>query len=777
MKTIKYYFHSLVSAIAVCTIMAVSCEKPEQPGPATGDRPVFPALVENSSVEAGSVLTISFEASMDWTASVPSESLQWFWIEDGSFKVDKISGKVLSGEKQNVTLAIGVSETEEFDKNRSCEVTLEMGGESKVIAKYMRPAKDRTISVYVARIEDGEFVKNASGGYEFESLPAESVDFIWSAEDADFRMPLKVDANCEWTAEVPDWLDLNVPESTVGSIEIVLTGASVKAASGNVVFKSGDVSVKELAVNVPACGKVDVYSIMLEDNEFLFDENGGFKYIEEPVESLSLIWTGSDFRMPVRIDSRCDWELDMPDWLNLKHSGEYNGSNAGVQDYILMGDPLSYPFEETVGNLVFSFAGEIVRELAVTIPGCKDIFGYGLDMSMTSWIFGPTGMLLTMTGFQEVAASAWFSGTDKAGVYAVEINGGRYTGKSPDWLQIDVDSYVKGAEVLQRRTVVVKPSDNYGESRFAYVLFSNGESVDDFFEPDGTLKKEKEGHAVLVEQYGADMDYVTLLYAEDEMALAGATFERTDNPRLTGWFGETDDVYSMTYSNPYARDKALMSFSKPFASYKVYDVSRQDVTSDETFWLRFNPGDSGNASGVIDMYMDMTPPSSKSTGYVVFYDEDGSTLAIITAVFDPSKVVEVEVNVEFIGESADYAEMTGATLEEVTEETDKELYDMYKEFVAPIYHLTYRMTGFPMRISIPSAAVKYNPNPYSKRHNFVINELDYDETVGEFSLIDGGVDVSMYPDEGSDYERGHIFFHGADDVVLLVLVCTLDLTE
>jgi hypothetical protein len=95
---------------------------------------------------------------MDWTVTVPSATFQWFWIQDGSFKAEKVSGKVAEGQKETVTVQIGVSDTEEFDMNRSCEVTLTMGGESKVIAKYMRPAKNRTISVYAAAVEGGELV-------------------------------------------------------------------------------------------------------------------------------------------------------------------------------------------------------------------------------------------------------------------------------------------------------------------------------------------------------------------------------------------------------------------------------------------------------------------------------------------------------------------------------------------------------------------------------------------------------------------------------------------
>lgn len=777
MKAINNMFRSFAAVLAVCSVVAVSCEEPLNPDAPVGTEPVFPVLVEKNDVEPGSVLSLSFEANMDWTVSVPSETLQWFWIEDSSFKVDKLSGKIGEGEKKIVNVSIGVSATEEFDVNRSCEVTLSMGGKSQVIAKYMRPAKARSIAFHAAKVVEGELVKGSDGGYEYESVEAGSVSLIWSATDADFRMPVKVVSNSEWSVSVPEWLELQVPESTVGSVEMVLIGASVEDAAGQMVFMSGGDCIKEIDIEVPSCGKIDLYAAVADANEFMFDDAGEFIYSEESAEVIDLVWTGTDFRLPVRIDAKCDWEVEMPDWLTVRYQGDVPERNAGMVDCVLLGNPSCYPLEDTEGRMVFIFEGNTVREIVVRIPGCKDIFGFGLDMSLSSWIFNPSGLLLTSAGFQDVTASAWISGTEAAAVYAVEAIDGRYVGNGCDWLDVEVQAYVTGADVLQQRTVVVRPSVNAGPSRSAYVLFSNGPSPKEFFNQDGTLKKEMEQYAVIVEQYGSDMDYVTMISSQEEMTSAGVMFEETDNPRLAGWFGETDFMYEMTYSNPYARDKAFMTFSQPYALYKVFDSARQDVTSDDSFWLRFIPAETGNASGVIDMYMNDTPSSAKTTGYVVFYDADGNTLAIIAAVFDPSLVIGTELNVEFIGEAADYAEMVGATLEKVTAESDSELYDMYKEYIAPIYHLTYRTTGFPMRITVPATAVKYNPNPYAKRHNFVINGLDYDESVGEFSLIDGGVDVEMFADEGSYYERGHIFFHAADDTIVLVLICTLDLTE
>lgn len=94
--------------------MAASCDNPTPDGPDGPDtpgtvKPVFPSVVEDNDVAPGETLTLTFDANMDWTVTVPSSSLQWFWIQDNSFKVDKVSGKVAEGRKESVTVQIGVS--------------------------------------------------------------------------------------------------------------------------------------------------------------------------------------------------------------------------------------------------------------------------------------------------------------------------------------------------------------------------------------------------------------------------------------------------------------------------------------------------------------------------------------------------------------------------------------------------------------------------------------------------------------------------------------------
>ena len=336
--------------------------------------------------------------------------------------------------------------------------------------------------------------------------------------------------------------------------------------------------------------------------------------------------------------------------------------------------------------------------------------------------------------------------------------------------------------MLQQRSITLKVSENTSEEREAYLVFSKDGRIDDFFESDGTLKADIEKNAIHILQYGSDMDYVKMNSSVEDMNTAGATFTVSENPRLTGWFGETDFRYTLTYSNVYARDKAFMSFAKPFASYKIFNAGRKDMTSAGDFWLAFTAGD-GNNGGVIDMYRDMDVPDKKETGYVVFYDADGSVLAIIECVFDPEVVIGDDVKLEFTEQSAMYAEMMGFTLEQLTE---GELFDMYYDGMNPVYHLRYTMSGMPMAIKLPAKVKKHNVNPYGLKSAFRVNNVVYDEffgpndIMGEVVLSDeGAVEIYMSMPEGSTETmiQGNINFLDGADATVVILVCTLDLGE
>lgn len=778
MKTM-YKFRSLSLLLSGLLILAMAC-KPE---PQVNVTPVFPDLVQDNNVAPGSTLTLTFDVNADWEVSVSSENLQWFWIKDGSFKIDKVQGNVVPGDVVPVTVQIGVSETEEFDMNRSCNVTLTMGGESRVIAKYMRPAKARAMSVYVAKVVNGDFVKDGDS-YVYETAEVSASSLLWSDEDKDFRLPVKIESNCSWTMDLPEWAEANVPESTVGIVEFVLTGASLEDASGKITFTDGGETLKELVVSIPSCREISVYAVQLDDNgEFMFGDEGGYLYTEEPVENVTLVWPGVDFRLPVMVDSKCEWTLDGPEWLQ----AAIEGKTAGIIEFNLQGVPSKYPLEETSGILKFNFAGETILEVEVTIPASKLLSNYSLDMSLTELDFSYKGNVKNSTGFSSPMATGRVFGPADVDLLAVEIIGGKPSGKAPEWLNIEMTAYdsSKDADVLQTREFRITVQENTSnDDRNAYLFFNRGydwPSTSELFDASGEVKDDYAKYAVPVMQYGKNMPYIIMSSSVETMAASGAGFENLSGSKkikLQSYFGATEHVYKLTYNNIYASDNAYMFFAVPYSTCRVYDNTRKDRTDDNSFWITYNESSETMTYGVIGMYnaAEVDIPSSVTTGYVVFYDSSDNPLAIVEAVFDPNKVIGESEVIEFIGESAMYAEMVGATLEKIT---GGPLYDQYKEYGAPIYHLTYRMTDMPMRISIPATAVMYSPNPYIKRNIFRVNNLNYDETVGRFEFIEGGVDIYMSLQEGSTstYERGNILFYNAENSVVLALVCTLDLTE
>ena len=802
MKT-NNIFKSFITLLMGCTLVFTSCQ--EEGSQEKKVEPVFPELQTDTNVAPGSEITLEFEVNMDWTLSISDENMRWFWIVDNSFKVDKISGKVASnGVAESVTVNIGVADNQEFDNNRECELTLTMGGQSQVIARYMRPAKNRTLKVCAAKMQDGTFVKNDNGAYEYDEAEVTEISLVWSETDADFRMPVKIESNFNWTIAAPEWLKFQEPENTEGFVELVFTAMSLTEVSGKIDFKvkGAEDALKTIDVTAPSCGGLSVYTATKdEEGEFIFGEDGGYVYSAEPVESLTLMWLGQDYRMPVKIESKCNWTAECPKWMTMQLPEEAIGNTRGTVLCTLFGDPLHYPFEDATADVTFSFDGLTLSTLSVTIPGVKDKFSYGVDMNMTSWEFNPSGELLTSVGYQKMPASAWMTGTNEACVVAVEMSEGKRVADNPEWLKVSLTPYVIGDEVLQTRNVTVEPEVNAGEKRHALVLFCNGSyNYEDWFTSEGALKDEYQQYAVTLVQNGSDMDYITMLASESSMASAGAAFSVSTNPRLETWFGATKYKYELVYSNQYASDQAHMSLAKPYASYKVFNAARQNKTSDTSFWLQFVPeGDSeddseGISRGVITMYKDMTAPvEGISDGYVVFYDNadnDNAVLAIVKCTYNPVVVVE-EVVVEFTQESAMYAPMVGATLEKLTE---GDIYKQFYEGMYTVYHLTYKTDVMPLKIKLPASVKKHNVNPYLYKKYFMVNNLVYDEYSGpndlrgEVELDDeGAVEIYMsQPDTvvqiGTEelpagVYRAAINFTNLSDEVVFVLVCTLDLSE
>ena len=750
MKTIKNY----IAFMMLATLMAVSCQ--EKDGPETKEDPTFPQLVENYNVQAGETLTLTFTPNYNWTISIPAELRQWFWIQDGSFSVSELSGYAT---KNPVQVRIGVSQVQEFDRNFSCDVTLTMDGKSEVIAKFMLPAKERTLEV-------------AS-----EQMASDVIALAWSAEDADFRALVQVTSNTEWTVETPEWLSVNVPEKTTGVVDLVFTGESLTDATGNVVFKTGDTVLKEVTFSVPSCADFAIYTAKLSDGEFEYADEGGYAWTEEPASTINMVWLGSDFRMPLQIDSKCNWTVELPEWLTI----ELPDVTAGKITATLLGVPSKYPLNDTEGKITFKLGDTVIGEISVLMPGCQDIMSFIVSMSLTELEYNYIGEVNTSTGYISSLATATLNGVKGIRIFAVETTGGIVGVENPEWFIYEMTPWDNSPEasVMQDRSFTFKVTENTGGERSA-VLFILPPTVTaataDLFDAGAVVKSEYADYALNVRQ--ASMHYDNYISVNVNPAAKYAySFEEAESQKaqqLTAAFGATDHVYTLSYESPYSRDEAFMTMTVPFASYKVFsaDDFSTDRSQEEGFWLSFmNAGESNNY-GVVDMYSNEMPlPTEPTVGYVVFYNSSNEVLAIVECT---SPVKEEEVLPEipegaFEDEDGDTVENADiyfadkaaasnakATLVRVLETTDKTTKEEMSEG-AIVLKLTVP-ADTPVEIAL-SEACQYYQMPYALSSYISVNGEAYSETMGILETAINTASISMTAHDPIKNTKDFVKFH------------------
>lgn len=276
-----------VFSIAVLAF-AVSCTEKE---PEVTVEPVFPEMVTKNEIVPGTKLTLSFTPNMDWTVSIPEESLKWFKILNGKFEEQSISGSA-SRLAQRITI---VTTSEESFSLRSCKVNLTMGGQTKPIASYTLQAKERVVEVYPATFsENGFSFVDEAYVYDSKSLTSDdTIELVWDENENVFMFPINIKSNFEWTASWPEWARVDIDaESTVGDVPVQIYGIDSKlpdyAAEGVVTFNNGDQQMASFKLLIP--GSRDKFKFNIGGHSSLtFDHATYFRaetgtFSKEPID-------------------------------------------------------------------------------------------------------------------------------------------------------------------------------------------------------------------------------------------------------------------------------------------------------------------------------------------------------------------------------------------------------------------------------------------------------------------------------------------------------------
>ncbi len=220
----KNFLHWAMLLTAGLSLALVSCSETGEDGPA--GTPVFPEAIETAIIP-GESHTLAFEANMKWEVSIPENASQSFYIADGEHKV-----LTQYGEAGKAEVTIGTYEIENFDDAPKCEVTLTMGGQSKVIATLSIEQQERSLTLYTSKMKDGSFVYASEGelGYIYNETPAQTIELAWPSGLSGYMYPILVEANFAWRlAEKSEWLSEADYKGEAGEqVEILLKADPTK---------------------------------------------------------------------------------------------------------------------------------------------------------------------------------------------------------------------------------------------------------------------------------------------------------------------------------------------------------------------------------------------------------------------------------------------------------------------------------------------------------------------------------------------------------------------
>lgn len=657
----KNFLHWAMLLTAGLGLALASCSDKEDEGPA--GTPVFPKAVE-AEILPGESYTLVFETNMKWEASIPASASQTFYIEDGEHKV-----LTQYGEAGKAEVTIGTYEIENFDETPSCEVSLTIGGETRVAATLTITQQERTLTLHTSQMEDGDFLYNAEEGlsYAYNAENAESIDLVWPAARSGYMYPIMIDANFAWRlAEKSDWIADEDYRGESGKVEILLKADPTKYPldgdqEGKFVLcaRSNPDLKYSYKVTIPACR--DYYNVSGFVAETRFNAKGKFfsagsssagawvdggahGYImsaEAPVifkfAKVTEMGGGSYLEASESMTKWLKIETTVSDAANVLKDYRYNitvEENAGdARDAVIVALPASVAkgleawelaemdIKEEYQQYILTRVNQAAKPDLVSAVNPEGMAEVGaalepLNVEEQGWVLET---LNVAKGFQLTYTKQW-SNEDSTLELAQE-----YTAyKACDYnlkVMAESDSWLAVRKVNNGIVIDMTPSkDKCGDSsqkdeglaHVGYIVFEDAAgafvAIRCIYDETVNLGGDE---TIKVEfqypQYAPAYDESTL-----ELLTSGPLFEKY-NP------GNGAPVYHLTFRKPYATMSALKGLPEKGIS-----------NADE--WLSYEPGD---GTTVISMDSTKLPDGEKTmTSSIVFYDSSWSTAVVLVCTLD-----------------------------------------------------------------------------------------------------------------------------------------------
>lgn len=227
MKNTILHWTSVLLASAALMLSGCTSSDEEAPEVTT---PVFPELASLTIPAGETFCEVTFTPNMDWTVSIPTdaETSRWFKLSDGVMESTSISGRASS---EPVTVQVTTIDQESFDLSPVCEVSLTMGGQTKIIAQITRGTAAREFELYLSKYstDDDDFIMP----YEFDETPLAKYDgteapttapegaaeLKWPVRIGEPMQVVKGSSNFNWLVSAPEWIEVSSPVAIDGEAD------------------------------------------------------------------------------------------------------------------------------------------------------------------------------------------------------------------------------------------------------------------------------------------------------------------------------------------------------------------------------------------------------------------------------------------------------------------------------------------------------------------------------------------------------------------------------
>lgn len=553
---------------------------------------------------------------------------------------------------------------------------------------------------------------------------------------------------------------------------------------------------------------IEIYEVMLEDNEWLYGSETQFEYATEQVgaNGITLNWGENGLTMfthRVKIVSNFTWKVDgTPEWIQ-----PISNNTENVTELWIKGNGAYYPAEASTATLSFLDANDesagVVAALKVAIASLDSVFSYNdFDESYQFNYKGEVYSALSSSYYEGNAEGSVTSINEELVVYTLSFEPagfaeGAYfpTINDHDWVECEIANWDdKNSNLIQKRDITIGVKANDGADREAMVVIvpksvatAKFEDINEPYEmiemaeggmgSSGKLVAEYEKYLVTTVKQSANPGPISLTNADVVTTVKMTKVATKGDSDIAYDYPSAQHGYELLYTSKYDGDDATFAFDGTYTSveYTYFNNMSGNLTqmSESETWVKVVPYGTAGGFRITMKPTTTTNKHYKSESYYngaywsyVVFKNGADVVAVISALYNEGYNIEAGGSaggsaIEF--SYPQYAtDIDGSTLVQLTSGSIYEtIVGNYGEI--PVWHLTFVKSAATM------SALKGIDTSWNCSYH-----ADSDK---EWLSFEAGEMATVSMKESGNGKTGILIFTDANRVPKMALVCTLNIAQ